>query len=76
MWTPKDRTTAIAAWAGIVATVAACSVVLGASFTMNSGVLLLLACVVPPAVMLMMWRGAPAPTVAEMLHADDRRADV
>ena len=30
---------------------------------------LLAACVVPPAVMLTVWRGAPPLTVAEVLHA-------
>jgi hypothetical protein len=34
--------------------------------------LLLVACLVPPAIMLLVWRGAPPPTVAELLHAVDR----
>ena len=32
------------------------------------------ACIVPPAVMLMLWRGAPPQTVAEVLHAVDHQA--
>lgn len=76
MWIPKDRTTAIAVWAGTIAIIALCSALLGASVTVSSGVVLLLACVVPPAVMVMVWHGAPAPTVSEMLRADDRQTDV
>jgi hypothetical protein len=34
--------------------------------------LLWVACFVPPAIMLMVWRGAPPPTVAERLYAVDR----
>ena len=43
------------------------------SITAGTGALLLVACVVPPAVMLMVWRGAAPPTVAEILYAADRR---
>jgi hypothetical protein len=32
------------------------------------------ACVVPMAVMLFVWRGAPPATVAEILHQVDRRS--
>jgi hypothetical protein len=34
----------------------------------------LAACFVPPAIMLMVWRGAPPATIAEVLHEADRRA--
>lgn len=76
MWIPENRTTAIAVWAGTVAVVALCSALLGASLAVGSGVFLLLVCLVPPAVMLMVWHGAPTPTVSEILHADDRQTDV
>ena len=32
-----------------------------------------IACIVPMAVMLVVWRGAPPATVAEILHKVDRR---
>ena len=38
---------------------------------MSAGTLWLAACVVPPAVMLAVWRGAPPLTVAEVLYAVD-----
>ena len=76
MWKPIDRATAIAVWAFTLATVVACSVWLGAPITASSGVVLLLVCVVPPAVMLTVWQGSPSPPVAEILETDDRRTDV
>ena len=76
MWKPRDRTTPIAVWAGTLATVAVCSALLGASITAGSAMLLLFACVVPPAVALMVWHGPPPATVAEIIHAADRRTDV
>lgn len=68
-----NRRTAIALWSGIVAAIAGCGALRGVSITIGTSALLLFACVVPPAVMLMVWRGAPPPTVAEILHAVDRR---
>jgi len=45
----------------------------GLPITFGLGGLWLAACVVPPAVMLLVWRGAPPPTMAEILYAVDRR---
>jgi len=45
----------------------------GVSITIGISALWFVACVVPPAVMLMVWRGAPPPIAAEILHAVDRR---
>ena len=55
------------------AAVAAAAVVSGVSITASTGAFWFVACIVPPAVMLMVWRGAPPQTVAEILHAVDRR---
>ena len=56
--------------AGIVA-VGAWSVFMGADLTIGNGELLLAACLMPPAVMLLVWRGAPPATVAELLYSVD-----
>ena len=32
------------------------------------------AAIVPPAVMFLVWRGAPPPTIAEVIYAVDRRS--
>jgi hypothetical protein len=61
------RTQLIAAWFGLVIVLFAVSVVLGATTSLSAGVLWLLACLAPPAVMLLVWR-APTQTVAELLY--------
>jgi hypothetical protein len=61
------RTQLIAAWFAIVVVLFALSVVLGATTSVSAGVLWLLACLAPPAVMLLVWR-APTQTVAEVLY--------
>jgi hypothetical protein len=67
------------AWCAAVVVIAAGSVVAGAAITVSHAELLLVACLVPPAVILLKWRGAPPRTVAEVLYAvdspskDDRR---
>jgi hypothetical protein len=57
------------AWCAAVAVLGACGVVAGAALTIGSLELLLAVCFVPPVVMLLLWRGAPAVTVAEVLYA-------
>ena len=66
-----SRGTIIGVWFAVLAVVAGAGAVGGASITMGTRALLLVACLVPPAIMLMVWRGAPPPTVAELLHAVD-----
>jgi uncharacterized RDD family membrane protein YckC len=58
-------------WVFSVAVLAACSVVLGLSVSASTAVLWLVACVVPPGVMLMVWPSAPPLTIAELLHSVD-----
>jgi hypothetical protein len=60
------------AWCVAVMAIGALGVVAGAAITVSAAELLLVACVVPPAVMLLMWRGAPPRTVAEVLYAVDK----
>jgi hypothetical protein len=59
------------AWCALVVVVAACSLVAGAAVTLSNGALLLMAALAPPAVMLVVWRGAPDQTIAELLHSVD-----
>jgi hypothetical protein len=67
-----SRVTIIGVWFTVLAVVAGAGAVGGVSITMETRALLLVACLVPPAIMLLVWRGAPPPTVAELLHAVDR----
>ena len=62
-----SRTQLIAAWFAVVVVLFAVSVVWGATTSVSAGLLWLLACLVPPAVMLLVWR-APTQTVAELLY--------
>lgn len=57
-----------AAWCAAIVLIAACGAVAGV-LTISRVELLLAICFVPPAVMLLLWRGAPPVTVAEVLHA-------
>lgn len=68
-----NRRTVIGVWLAVLLAVAGAGALSGASITIGTSALWFVTCVVPPAVMLMMWRGAPPPTVAEILHAVDRR---
>jgi len=59
------------AWCVVVLVIAACSLVAGVAITVSNGALLLVAALMPPAIMLLVWRGAPDQTVAELLHSVD-----
>jgi len=57
------------AWCAALLVIGAFSVAAGADATIRSIELWLVTCLVPPAVMLIAWRGAPPRTVAEVLYA-------
>lgn len=71
--TTKEGGTHVEIWFAVLAAVAGAGALSGVSITIGISALWFVACVVPPVVMLMVWRGAPPPTVAEILHAVDRR---
>jgi hypothetical protein len=73
MFQSLERQTAIGLWIAVLAAIAGLGALSGVSITVGASMLWLAACVVPPVVTLMVWRGAPPPTVAEILHAVDRR---
>jgi len=58
-------------WIAAAVVLGVCSVFLGFAFNSSSAVLWLVACLIPPAVMLLVWPSAPPLTVAELLHAVD-----
>jgi len=59
----------IGAWCLTVMTIGACSIVAGAAITISNGELLLAACLMPPAVMLLVWRGAPPISVPRLVYS-------
>ena len=69
MLTSLSRARCVGAWCTAVIVIAAGSVLGGAAITLDVGELWFAACVVPPAIMLLVWRGAPPVTVAELLYA-------
>ena len=75
-----SRVQVAAAWIAGVVVLLGCSVVAGLQITTNAAELWLVAAVMPPAVMLLLWHPAPPVTVAELLHGadasprDDRRS--
>ena len=67
-----SRARSVGVWCAAVIVMAASSVLGGAAITANNSELWLAACVLPPAIMLLVWRGAPPVTVAELLHSVNR----
>lgn len=70
-----SRGRVIGAWCSAVVLIGACSVVAGAAVTLSNAELWLVACLMPPTVLLFVWRGAPPATVAELLHSVDAPSD-
>jgi hypothetical protein len=67
-----SRLQVVGAWCALVLVIAALSVVAGAGINLGNVELLLVACIAPSAVLLLIWRGAPPATVAELLHSVNR----
>jgi hypothetical protein len=64
-----SRGKAIVVWFVVVAIALGASVLAGAVATPGTWALLVLTSLLPPALSLMIFRGAPRPTVAEVLHS-------
>ena len=56
-------------WCAAVIVLGALGVAAGAAITIGNGEWWLGTCLVPPAIMLLVWRGPPPITVAELLHS-------
>jgi hypothetical protein len=67
-----SRTRLVGAWCAAVIVIGAVSVVAGAAVSLSNVELLLVAGLLPPTVMLLVWRGDPPVTVAELLHSVNR----
>jgi hypothetical protein len=62
------RSRLIQVWFAAVALIVVAGIALGAAITIGTGAMLVALCLVPPAIILMLWPGVPKPTVAEVLH--------
>lgn len=71
----KDMTRSgvIKIWFTAVALVAVAGIAFGATVGVGTGVILLALCLVPPAIVFLLWPGAKPPTVADVLHGVDGR---
>jgi hypothetical protein len=68
------RSKVIQIWFAAVGLVVAAGIALGAAVTISTAALLLGMCLVPPALVLMLWPGlSSAPTIADVLHSTKRR---
>jgi hypothetical protein len=67
------RTRVIQLWFVAVAVVIAAGVAFGVAITPSTAVLLVAGSLVPPVILLVMWRDAPPQTAAEVIHAADRQ---
>jgi len=66
-----SRTRLVGFWFAAVAIVAALVAAAGVPVSFSTTALLLTMCLVPPAILLFVWRGAPPPTVGELLYTVD-----
>ena len=64
-----SRTRLLGFWFAAVAAIIAWVVATGVTIAFSSAAFLLTMCLVPPAIMLLLWRGAPPPTVGELLYS-------
>ena len=64
-----SRARAVGLWLAAVAVLTAAFAAFDPNAAIGFAPLLLTLALGPPAVMLLVWRGAPPPTVAELLHS-------
>ena len=70
-----SRTRLVGYWFTAVVLIAAVAVVAGVKVNISTAALLLAMCLVPPAILFVVWRGAPPSTVGELLYAADAAKD-
>jgi hypothetical protein len=66
------RSRLIQIWFAAMALVIVAGVALGVAVTIGTGAMLLALCLVPPAIILLLWPGVQTPTIAEVLHDAER----
>ena len=64
-----SRTRLAGFWFAAVAVITTWVVAAGVNVGASTAALLLTMCLVPPAIMWLIWRGAPPPTVGEILYS-------
>jgi hypothetical protein len=69
------RNRLVGVWFAAVAVAIASVVAIGVNVAVSTTALLLTMSLVPPAVMVLVWRGAPPSTVGEILYAANTRKE-
>ena len=64
-----SRTRLVGFWFAAVAVIIAWVAATGVNIAISTAALLLTMCLVPPVIVLLVWRGAPPPTVGELLYS-------
>lgn len=67
------RSKLIQMWFATVLIVAGATLAFGGSVSVGTGALLLALCLVPPAIVVVLWPDAQPQTIAEILHDTERR---
>ena len=70
-----SRVRLVGFWFVAVAIVIACVVATGVNLAASTAALLLAMCLAPPAIMLLVWRGAPPPTIGELLYSVNKQTE-
>ena len=70
-----SRTRLVGFWIAAVAVITAWVVATGVNIAISTAALLLTMCLVLPAIMLLVWRRAPPPTVRELLHSASKEKE-
>jgi len=69
------RNRLVGGWFASVAVIIASVIAMGVNVGVSTTALLLTLSVVPPGIILALWRGAPPPTVGEILYAANTRKE-
>lgn len=69
------RNRLVGCWFAVIAVIIAVVVAMGVNVDVGTTALLLTLSLVPPGIIVMLWRGAPSPTVAEILHGANTSKD-
>ena len=70
-----SRTRVVGLWFVAVAVIIGGLVATGVNIAVSTAALLLTMCLVPPAIVWLVWPGAPSPTVGDMLHSGNRQKE-
>jgi hypothetical protein len=71
MLTNLTRNRLVGWWFAAVAVIIASVITMGMNVGVSTSALLVSLALVPPGIVMALWRGGPAPTVAEILHEAD-----